>query len=332
MNHSIKYDNRKWQENLCNIRQQIDNILNASKRNPKQLIDIINSFRLSPTSDSGDWSTVPPEGRLEILSAINASADNDLLMAWASQKSGIDILEVWLKGSIDAHRVESAKISDSSTSSQEDVILKDTFLLSLLQMLRRIPITIEILKNYSFARKMMQINKSSISHHFSDSVNVLAGKLVNEWRQMVRLQKTHVDRITNELSAPSTILHDVTKYLPFPVQFQQPTIISNTSVSTSLKHWTPRSSRRLKDTLETPKSHVSSGFQPQQTPTPMATSSEAVQPIHRVKPSLKDAFKDMNTRLLSSALHHPEKERKVKQARFASDGELCRMRIFERLE
>ncbi|EGG04924.1 uncharacterized protein MELLADRAFT_88351 [Melampsora larici-populina 98AG31] len=251
----------------------------------------------------GDWSTVPPEGRLEILSAINASADGDLFKSLASQKTWIVILEA------------------CSTFSTKDVILKNTLLLSLLKMFRRIPITLEILKNYTFATKVMQINKNSTSHRFSDNANVLAGKLVHEWRQMVKLEKTRVDKITNELSTRPKIPHKPTRYLTFPVQIHKPAINSNTSMSTTMKNLTPRVSRRTIDTLETPRSFVLSKFNPQRPPTPKDTPSKATQSPHRVrgKPSLKASLKDMNTRLLSSSLQDPGKERKVKQARFASD-------------
>ncbi|KAH9816443.1 hypothetical protein DFH28DRAFT_204399 [Melampsora americana] len=363
MPNALNYDNKKWQECLCNVREELDFILNASKRNPKKLIDILLSFHPSPKPEWGVWSTLPPEGRLEILSAINASADTDLFKDWASQKTGLEILDVWLKESIDAHQIENAKLSINKTFLKQDVLYEDTLLLSLLQvcpfqkdsfpfkdrnlsilyhivwyfssmmlkhfqMLKRLPMTIEILKNYLFAKKVMQINGNSIAHHFSDSAKVLAGELVCGWRQMVRLQKTHIDMITKDLSTPPCIPQKPKMYLTLPVQVNKTEMKSNTKAATSINHLTSRSSSRRTDTSETPKSLVPSKFKPQTTLYPMATSSKSMQSFHKGKQSLTD----VNAELIPSVSQKPGKKKMVKQARFASDSQLCNIIIFESLE
>ncbi|KAG0144114.1 hypothetical protein CROQUDRAFT_642778 [Cronartium quercuum f. sp. fusiforme G11] len=177
-----QYDRKAWKSRLSTVRAELDHIPKAPTRTGKKLIKILGVYTISPTPLSGDWSTVPPEGRLELLSAIRASANKEFFTAWAAESTGLGLLEAWLKGSVHAHERAKSRSSDDDTDSQE----RDAVLASLLQMLEKMPITVDHLKHHTFAKQVMRINKETNAQRFSDTVKAISKKLEQEWRAVVR--------------------------------------------------------------------------------------------------------------------------------------------------
>ena len=90
-------------------------------------------YSISPTPSSGDWSTVPPEGRVEVLSAMKAAVPQDFYSTWVSENKGLAMLESWLKGSV--HIQEKVKLKEASgeSTNNDDISQPEILLINLLQ-------------------------------------------------------------------------------------------------------------------------------------------------------------------------------------------------------
>lgn len=124
------YDRKAWKSRLSTVRAELDHIPKAPTRTANKLIKILSMYTVSPTPLSGDWSTVPPDGRLEFLSAVKTSANKEFFTAWAADSKGLGILEAWLKGSVHSHERAKSKPADNDADFQE----RDGVLVSLLQV------------------------------------------------------------------------------------------------------------------------------------------------------------------------------------------------------
>lgn len=178
-----QYDRKAWKSRLSTLRAELDHIQKTPTRTSNKLIKLLSVYSISPTPQSGDWSTVPPEGRLEVLSAIRPNANKDFYNAWAAESKGLGLLESWLKGSVHAHERAKAKVADEQDAEFRE---RDAVLLSLLQMLEKMPITLDNLKNHTFAKQVLRINKEVNAQRFSDNVKTLSQKLEQQWRTAVR--------------------------------------------------------------------------------------------------------------------------------------------------
>lgn len=128
------YDRKAWKSRLSTLRSELDHITKIPTRTANKLIKILSMFTTSPTPLSGDSSTVPPDGRLEVLSAIKTSATREFFSAWTSESKGLALLEAWLKGSVHAHEKAKVKSPDVDAEKDHDAVERDTVLVSLLQV------------------------------------------------------------------------------------------------------------------------------------------------------------------------------------------------------
>ncbi|KAG0148499.1 hypothetical protein CROQUDRAFT_105732 [Cronartium quercuum f. sp. fusiforme G11] len=94
------YAYRAWKSQLSSVRAELDALYRPSPPSPKAIIAILGSFVISPTPSNGDWSSVPPAGRLEVLSTIISVADQTFLSGWVKEKMGMKVLEAWFRGAL----------------------------------------------------------------------------------------------------------------------------------------------------------------------------------------------------------------------------------------
>ncbi|KNZ62108.1 hypothetical protein VP01_1312g2 [Puccinia sorghi] len=181
-----QYNRKAWKSRLASVRTELDQICKAPSRSASKLVKILSMYSISPTPTSGDWSTVPPEGRVEVLSAMKAGLPQDFYNTWVSESKGLAMLESWLKGCV--HIQEKAKSKETSGESAQngDVSQRESLLVNILQTLAKLPLTVENLKNHAFAKQVMRINKDQNGSKFSDIVKQLSIELEQKWRAVVR--------------------------------------------------------------------------------------------------------------------------------------------------
>ncbi|KNZ61938.1 hypothetical protein VP01_1332g1 [Puccinia sorghi] len=181
-----QYNRKAWTSRLASVRTELDQIYKAPARSASKLVKILSMYSISPAPSSGDWSTVPPEGRVEVLSAMKAAVPQDFYSTWVSESKGLAMLESWLKGSVHMQEKVKSKEASGESTNNEDIPQRETLLINLLQTLAKLPLTVNNLKNHAFAKQVMRINKDQNASKFSDTVKQLSIGLEQKWRAVVR--------------------------------------------------------------------------------------------------------------------------------------------------
>lgn len=94
-----------WQKGLPTLREQLTSarFSRFSAITASKLARHLTAFRVdgagSPTSEWGDASDVPPEGRKEVLEAlVKWGATGDFWVNWLGEQGGVEVLVEWLMG------------------------------------------------------------------------------------------------------------------------------------------------------------------------------------------------------------------------------------------
>ncbi|CAH7687081.1 hypothetical protein PPACK8108_LOCUS21816 [Phakopsora pachyrhizi] len=313
------YDRKAWKSRLSAVRSELDHILKLPSRAASKLVKILSVYSISPTPPSGDWSTIPPEGRLEVLTSIKASASKEFYCTWALESKGLEILESWLKGAVHAH--EKAKPKDSSLqkpevdgASQTEIILT-----LLLQILEKIPITVENLKHFSFAKQVLRVNKEANSSKFSESCKRLSTGLEQLWRRIARGASASVPKIVKPVGVGSSLQVDSKKRGDQPSEPCQPkkrkveTVIRASAVSTSSTAKVAESFGRID------KAKLPAFTKKKNEPAPAVV----LDPFAEAMAALKGPT--------STAASQKANWKPVRRVTFAPDEKLCQVKIVERL-
>jgi len=129
-----QYNRKAWKSRLASVRSELDQIFKAPSRSASKLVKILSMYSISPTPTSGDWSTVPPEGRVEVLSAMKAGLPQDFYNTWVSESKGLAMLESWLKGSVHIQEKAKSKGTSGESAQNGDVSQRETLLINILQV------------------------------------------------------------------------------------------------------------------------------------------------------------------------------------------------------
>jgi len=129
-----QYNRKAWKSRLASVRTELDQIYKASARSASKLVKILSMNSISPTPSSGDSSTVPPEGRVEVLSAMKAAVPQDFYSTSVSESKHLAMLESWHKGSV--HMQEKVKLKEASgeSTNNDDISLREILLINFLQL------------------------------------------------------------------------------------------------------------------------------------------------------------------------------------------------------
>ncbi|EGG04507.1 uncharacterized protein MELLADRAFT_117066 [Melampsora larici-populina 98AG31] len=315
-------ERQRWKLDLCHVRAELDHLLNASNRIPNNLIEILAAHSTSQTLRSSDWSSVPSEGRLEILSACAQIIDLNFWCAWGADKNGLRLLEAWLRGSVFAHKDAAAKTNPSFKDQDSEASTRDLLLIKLLKVLQKVPLTVDNLTSYKFGNQINKIAEGS-SEKFSTNARFLAKQLKNQW-----LQAAGLDKVTEN---DHTVLTDA-KRSNNHLSRQGPEIVKKAKLdhrSTDMRPTTmavqkgPKSLKPLaipEKKLEALASHSPN--------TMLDPFTEAMRTIQKSK-----AGADVdNISSVTPSVHEPKNPKKNrKSVTFAPDDQLCAIKIVERL-
>ncbi|KAH9813689.1 hypothetical protein DFH28DRAFT_1083479 [Melampsora americana] len=316
-----QYDRKAWKSRLSTLRAELDHIQKTPTRSANKLIKLLSVYSISPTPQSGDWSTVPPEGRLEVLSAIRPSANKDFYTAWAAESKGLGLLESWLKGSVHAHERAKMKVADDQDAEFQD---RDAVLLSLLQMLEKMPITLDNLKNHTFAKQVLRINKELNAQRFSDNVKTLSKKLEQQWRTAVRDASTA--KSTSNASALNKKRNEPS---PEPATIKKRKVEPVTKPSTS-------SANKVPDGLFGRQGQKLPAFlKKKPEPAPSQATAAQSDPFAEAMAALREKHATIGLGEVNMTSSAPPKAKAngkpSKRVTFASDDKLCQIKIVERL-
>ncbi|WAR62838.1 hypothetical protein PtB15_15B426 [Puccinia triticina] len=330
-----QYDRKVWKSRLSTIRTELDHIPKAPARSAIKLVKILSMYSISPTPSTGDWSTVPPEGRIEVLSAMKASVPQDFFNSWASESKGLSMLEAWLKGSVHAQERAKPRKTSGGNGADEETLQRETLLTHLLQTLGKLPLTVENLKSHTFPKQVMRINKEQNANKFSDAIKRLSVGLEQKWRAICRgapapLQRNgSIDSVSNSAASAS----DTKK---------RPEAASDSNQSKKRKVETTRIP--ITATSSTSKSTNDLFGRPDKAKLP-AFTKKALEPSAPPPVVVPDSFaeamgllKGRNATGTSAELAPSTSTtssnaggKLAKRVRFVADSELCQIKIVERL-
>ncbi|MBW0484226.1 hypothetical protein O181_023941 [Austropuccinia psidii MF-1] len=177
-----QYDRKAWKSRLSTVRSELDHISKTPTRAGSKLFKILSIYTMKSTPASGDWSSIPPDGRTEVLSAIKASAPKEFYNSWVLESKGLSMLEAWLKGALHAHD----RVTTEDRGTHDEGNHQDSLLVLLLQILEKLPLTVDNLKSYSFPKQIVRINKEPSIAKFSHKVKQLSASLEQKWRSIAR--------------------------------------------------------------------------------------------------------------------------------------------------
>ncbi|PLW19157.1 hypothetical protein PCANC_13718 [Puccinia coronata f. sp. avenae] len=330
-----QYNRKAWKSRLASVRSELDHITKAPARSASKLVNILSMYSISPTPTSGDWSTVPPEGRIEVLSAMKAAVPQDFYSTWVSESKGLAMLEAWLKGSVHAHEKAKAKATPAGNTNDDEVSQRETLLVNLLQTLAKLPLALENLKNHAFAKQVLRINKDQNASKFSDAVKNLSIGLEQKWRAIVRgvavpmARSGSSDSVTN----PAVSAHD-TKKRPEAAPDSNQSKRRKVEATRASAAATPSTSKGASDLFGRPDKAKLPAFtkkasEPTATP-PVVTQDPFAEAMGLLigKNGVDTSVQIMPSTSIASS--NPG-EKPSKRVKFAADSELCQIKIVERL-
>ncbi|KAH9448652.1 hypothetical protein Pst134EA_027949 [Puccinia striiformis f. sp. tritici] len=330
-----QYNRKAWKSRLVSVRTELDHISRSPARSASRLVKILSMYSITPTPNSGDWSTVPPEGRIEVLSVMKLAAPQDFYSTWAIEKQGLDMLEAWLKGSVHAHEKAKPKDASGGTATDEEAIQRETILTDLLQTVAKLPLTVENLKSHTFAKQVIRITKDQNANKFSDAVKRLADGLEKKWRAAVRVATApmHRNGSTDSVNNPAASASDTKKRAEAGSDSNQmkkrkveTTRISITATAPAGKSTNDLFGRPDKAKLP---AFAKKAVVPTLAP-PIAVQDTFAQAMGLLKgknpagPSSQSTPSAFNTSSIAGG-------KLAKRVRFVADNELCQIKIVERL-
>jgi len=151
-----------------------------------KLGEILSSYRDDKADSGKDWSTVPLDGRLEVMLAIRYNgASPQFLRAWIRHKKCLNVMNCWLKDAVESFlRRKKDPAHVPSNSAEQELPERTAILLHILQLLEKSPITIEIMKAHRFGICIAKINQHA--QEFPDYITALAHVIESQWRQKVQ--------------------------------------------------------------------------------------------------------------------------------------------------
>ncbi|EFP87576.2 uncharacterized protein PGTG_13947 [Puccinia graminis f. sp. tritici CRL 75-36-700-3] len=330
-----QYNRKAWKSRLSTIRTELDHITKAPARSANKLVKILTMYSISPTPNSGDWSTVPPEGRIEVLSAIKAAAPLDFYNTWVSESKGLSMLEAWLKGSVHAQERAKSKDTSGGKGADEEALQRETLLTHLLQTLEKLPLTIENLKNHTFPKQVMRINKEQNANRFSEGVKRLSLTLEQKWRAICRgvaapmLRNGSTDSVNN----PAASTSETKKRTEAPADSNQSKKrkVETTRIAITA---TPSAGKSTNDLFGRPDKAKLPAFTKKATePTPAPTvvvQDSFAQAMGLLKGKNSTGTFTETAPSTSTSLSNAA-GKLAKRVRFVADNELCQIKIVERL-
>ncbi|KAH9813334.1 hypothetical protein DFH28DRAFT_896800 [Melampsora americana] len=298
---------RQWK---LEIRTQLDQLLNAPKRTPHKLIETLALYR---TARSGDWSTLPSQGRLEILSTCEYIVDLDFWRAWAADSNGLPLLEAWLRGSVHAHKEAAGKFA-----------INERVLVALLQVLKKIPFTVQHLITYKFGSQVKKIAEEALGR-FSPDAKGIAKQLVDHWRQSLGLEKRLPGKVAEGVHAVSTNAKRSNTHLTQ----QEPDNVKKAKHDNKPTDIRPSIQKGLKSQkLFAVPAKKPEALGLHSTNTMMDPFAEAMRTIQKGK---EDVDFDTSCFVLPSSCDPKKPKKNRKSVTFAPDDKLCEIKIVERL-
>lgn len=93
------YDRKGWQNRASTRREELQHLSKAPTRTAGKLAKFLSSFSNPAATDKNDWSTIPIEGRIEVLSTIKKGGNKLFYDAWinAEGNKGLELLSTWLR-------------------------------------------------------------------------------------------------------------------------------------------------------------------------------------------------------------------------------------------
>ncbi|KAA1070257.1 hypothetical protein PGT21_005551 [Puccinia graminis f. sp. tritici] len=206
-----KFHFRAWKERLVEIRYYLDQLSIAPKMAATKLVEILTAYETKQQRKCGDKSSVPLDGRLEVILAIKYNrTSNKFLQAWSnSQTESLAVIDSWLRDAV-YFLVRQDNPSQLSTDQQPRNRAERTYsqrlmiLHSILQLLDKLPISYQHLIKHSFGKQIHRIN---VTPKFPDNITQLSNLLEPRWREIVQRYKaenpSHEEPSTTTNSTPA---------------------------------------------------------------------------------------------------------------------------------
>lgn len=329
------YNRQAWKSRISTVRTELDHIPRAPARSASKLVKILSLYSVSPIPPSGDWSTVPPDGRIEVLSAIKANASQEFYNTWVSESKGLAMLEAWLKGVV--HLQERAKPKETSggATTDSEAARRETLLINLLQILAKFSLTVDNLKNHTFAKQVIRINKEQNANKFSDGVKRLSVALEQKWRAVVRGAAGPTPKSSgghDVTSNPSISASDTKKRSETVSESNNNKKRKVEPVKIAIAA-TPSTSKSTSDLFGRPDKAKLPAFTKkvlEPSPAPVVVQDTFAEAMGLIKGKTTNAASPdavpANSGTLGKTAGKP-----AKRVRFAADAELCQIKIVERL-
>lgn len=227
-----RFHRRAWRNRLVDVRFSLDQISIRPLSAAPQLLKLLSVYRSSQPSPCLDWSSVPLEGRLEVLLAIRCSASPEFYDYWTRQHTGLALFESWLKAAVlRINRRDLTRANGSHPDSSPD----QTILLSILQILGKLTLTVDLLKKYTFGKQIFRINSELHAPKFSDDIQKLSKALEQKWRELARSYRPEVK--TKPADVTLTTGSNPSSSNPSS-SLLQPTAVDPPSAATNISHST----------------------------------------------------------------------------------------------
>ncbi|PLW48801.1 hypothetical protein PCANC_13721 [Puccinia coronata f. sp. avenae] len=178
-----EFQPKLWKARLTDIRYHLDRISIAPDAALKALGNILSCLRNNKVGASRDWSTVPLDGRLEVMLAIIHNGTSQMsLPAWIRNQKLLSVINCWFHDAVE-HGLEKKKedvTRDPHNAIEHGLSQRTTIIRTVLQLIEKLPMTVETMRLYTFGKLIFRINQSA--QDFPDNITQLTGAIESQWR------------------------------------------------------------------------------------------------------------------------------------------------------